>query len=188
MITYLTGDATDPKIPGNKIIAHVCNDIGAWGRGFVLSLSKRWQKPEKQYRSWFSQQENSLIDPELSSKLTIGYPLELGAVQYVRVELRDVSEEKCEYTYIANMIGQRGILDNDGLPPIRYDALEICLRDVASFAYNTSSSVHMPRIGCGLAGGKWQEIEPLIEKCFGGIGVYVYDFETGDARTVKWKK
>ena len=24
-----------------------------------------------------------------------------------------------------------------------------------------SASVHMPRIGCGLAGGKWEEIEPI---------------------------
>ena len=26
------------------------------------------------------------------------------------------------------------------------------------------ASVHMPRIGCGLAGGKWERIEPLIER------------------------
>lgn len=37
----------------------------------------------------------------------------------------------------------------------------------------------MPRIGCGLAGGQWEEIEPLIvsqliEK---GVAVTVYDFK-----------
>jgi hypothetical protein len=40
-IQYIAGDATAPIGDGNKIIAHVCNDIGAWGAGFVLAISKR---------------------------------------------------------------------------------------------------------------------------------------------------
>lgn len=39
--TYLKGDATCPQAKGVKIICHVCNDIGGWGKGFVLALSKR---------------------------------------------------------------------------------------------------------------------------------------------------
>jgi hypothetical protein len=37
----------------------------------------------------------------------------------------------------------------------------------------------MPRIGCGLAGGKWEEIEPLIKEELSakGIKTVVYDFE-----------
>lgn len=37
----------------------------------------------------------------------------------------------------------------------------------------------MPRIGCGLAGGKWEKIEPLINKNLieKGIDVFVYDYE-----------
>lgn len=27
-ITYLEDDATSPSTPGNKIIVHICNDIG----------------------------------------------------------------------------------------------------------------------------------------------------------------
>ena len=43
---------------------------------------------------------------------------------------------------------------------------------------NLEASVHMPRIGCGLAGGKWEEIEPIItdELTSQGIEVSVYDF------------
>jgi len=53
VITYVTGDATDvAHVPGKKIIAHVCNDIGRWGKGFVLSVSRRWPEPEKAYRQW----------------------------------------------------------------------------------------------------------------------------------------
>jgi len=44
-IAYVMGDATAPKADGPKIIVHVCNDVGAWGRGFVVALSRRWPEP-----------------------------------------------------------------------------------------------------------------------------------------------
>jgi len=36
----------------------------------------------------------------------------------------------------------------------------------------------MPRIGCGLAGGTWDRIEPLLHRTLtvAGIAVTVYDF------------
>jgi len=41
----------------------------------------------------------------------------------------------------------------------------------------TEASVHLPRIGCGLAGGEWSKIEPLLEKhiCVKDVAVFVYD-------------
>jgi O-acetyl-ADP-ribose deacetylase (regulator of RNase III) len=44
----------------------------------------------------------------------------------------------------------------------------------------------MPRIGCGLAGGKWGEVEPIIVRALREVETYVYDFDTGDNRTVGW--
>jgi hypothetical protein len=37
----------------------------------------------------------------------------------------------------------------------------------------------MPRIGCGLAGGEWAHVEPLILEtlCAANIVVTVYDFD-----------
>ncbi len=39
------------------------------------------------------------------------------------------------------------------------------------------ASVHMPRIGCGLAGGKWSRVEPLVTERLAkrDIAVTVYD-------------
>jgi hypothetical protein len=37
-IRNLTGDATRPIGRGNKIIAHVCNDQGRRGKGFVMAI------------------------------------------------------------------------------------------------------------------------------------------------------
>jgi len=71
-LNYRIGDATQPYGVGNKVLVHVCNDVGAWGKGFVLAISKRWKEPEKQYRQW--------------SKGDIDMPFQLGNVGYVQVE------------------------------------------------------------------------------------------------------
>ena len=60
-INYLNGDATNPTGNGNKIIVHICNDIGGWGKGFVMAISKRWKQPEHQYREWFKTKDNNFV-------------------------------------------------------------------------------------------------------------------------------
>lgn len=172
MIEYLTGDATDPQVPGPKIIAHVCNDVGGWGRGFVLSVTQRYPVAEWAYRGWYQQ----TIDPIREDP-----PFKLGEVQLIKVAT-DV--------YVANMIGQHDIMVKDGVPPIRYDDVEKCLQTLRICAKVLNASVHMPRIGCGLAGGKWEAIEPIIERSLAldDVKTYVYDFNTGDARTIPWQR
>ncbi|QDW19252.1 macro domain-containing protein [Flavobacterium sp. KBS0721] len=153
-IQYRKGDATAPQSENNKIIVHICNDIGGWGKGFVMAISKRWKKPENQYREWFKSKDG----------------FELGKVQFVQVE---------EDLWVANLIGQHKInKDENGNAPIRYDAIEDGLKEVASFAKENNASVHMPRIGCGLAGGKWEMIEPIILQRLSNndVEVVVYDF------------
>ncbi|MDR1976123.1 MAG: macro domain-containing protein [Campylobacteraceae bacterium] len=150
MIFFVQGDATDPKGEGNKIIAHICNDIGGWGRGFVLSLSKRWREPRSAYIRWFISQENFI----------------LGEVQFVAVS---------DQISVANMIAQRDVEAIDGVPPIRYDALEKCLSKVQKEAKRKDASVHMPRIGCGLAGGRWEKVEEIIKATLLDVDVFVYD-------------
>jgi len=76
------------------------------------------------------------------------------------------------------MIGQHGLKRTGGKPPpIRYEAIEAALVKVAEEAKKLKASVHMPRIGCGLAGGTWDKIEPIIKGtlCVEGIEVFVYD-------------
>lgn len=153
-INYLNGDATRPNEPKNKVIVHVCNDMGGWGKGFVLAISKRWKNPEAKYREWYKSKND----------------FSLGEVQFVQVET-DI--------WIANLIGQHKMnKDELGNPPIRYDAILTGLQKVSVFALKLDASIHMPRIGCGLAGGTWDKIEPLIEQSLisTGIPVFVYDF------------
>lgn len=65
-----------------------------------------------------------------------------------------------------------------GNPPIRYEAVRSALEKVAAHALQHDASVHMPRIGCGLAGGTWDKIEPLLTEWLSnkGVQVTVYDF------------
>src|SRR6187431_680386 len=110
-ITYWKGDATCPQAKGVKVIGHVCNDIGGWGKGFVLALSKRWERPEAEYRAWHATGKAG------------GFGL--GAVQFVQVE---------PSVWVANMVGQRGTKRGSSGPPIRYDALARCLEAVGTKA------------------------------------------------------
>src|SRR5438128_1572890 len=135
-ITYLKGDATAPQAKGVTVIAHVCNDRGGWGKGFVLAVSERWPGPEEAYRAWHRDRSENDFG--------------LGAVQFVQVEPR---------TWVANLVAQHGLRGGSQGPPIRYEAVEACLEKVATKAKELRASVHMPRIGCGLAGGKWQLVE-----------------------------
>ena len=153
-IEYVIGDATAPVGFGDKLIIHVCNDIGAWGAGFVMALSKRWKSPEWYYRTWFRMKENFC----------------LGAVQFVQVD---------KTLFVANMIGQSGIYSANGIPPIRYDAIDLCLQQVSGYCAQKKMTVHAPRFGAGLAGGDWTKIEQLIIKNLinNGIAVTIYDLE-----------
>jgi len=159
-IRYVSGDATDPIGDGRKFIIHCCNDMGLWGAGFVVALSKKWKNPEIRYREW--SREFLLGNKDRGDFC-------LGNVQFVRVE-KDI--------VVANMIGQHGVGWKNGIPPIRYDSIEKCLKKVAKFATHNNAEVHAPRFGAGLAGGDWNKIEELIvdRLIHKGIGVTIYDF------------
>jgi hypothetical protein len=55
--------------------------------------------------------------------------------------------------------------------------VETGLLRVAEMAKVKQAGVHMPRIGCGLAGGTWDKIDPIIQRtlCDQGVRVIVYD-------------
>ena len=148
---YLKGDAVYPLGSNHKFIVHICNNIGAWGGGFTKSISRRWKQPEVAYRNLKSRP--------------------LGSVQFIQVDTSIT---------VANIIGQASIITRtrrNDRPPIRYEAVQIALKLVAAEALKYQASIHMPRIGCGLAGGKWECIEPIIEQELvnAGIDVSVYD-------------
>jgi len=133
-IRYLSGDATDPQAAGPKIIAHCCNDLGRWGRRFVLALSDRWAEPAADYRTW--------------AKLGTAGGFDLGAVRFVEVRA-DI--------HVANMIRQHGIKKGSSGPPIRYDAIGAALAAVGIARWSWGPRSTCPGSGAGWPGasGNW---------------------------------
>jgi O-acetyl-ADP-ribose deacetylase (regulator of RNase III) len=153
-LSIVPGDAVYPTGPGNKLIVHICNDIGHWGGGFTRPLTRRWLLPQMMYFD-YHQIRN------------VEEPLELGTVMKCKVE---------DGIWVVNLIGMRGTRRSSVVPPIRYEAVRKGLLRVARMAGHHSATVHMPKIGCGLAGGEWERMRPIIERtlCQQGIDVTVY--------------
>jgi len=148
-IKYVRGSATDPQGDGNLIIAHITNNRGGWGRGFVQAITKVSILPEKAYRA----------EPKAR---------ELGFVQMVRIR---------PLLYVANMCAQQAYVTRARPVAVDYDALGICLDQLMRYATDLDASVHCPRIGTGLGGGRWEVIQALLTQRLvaNGIQVTVYD-------------
>lgn len=151
-ITYVRGDATQPVGSGLKYLCHIVNGRGLWGKGFVVAVSRRWMQVRKAYKDWAKDKEEFYV----------------GNIQLVPVR---------DDLVVVNMIAQLDIARSKDDRPLDYQALGDCLGMVAAVA-DGSGSVHMPRIGCGLAKGSWQMVEPLIVRhlCERDIPVTVYDW------------
>lgn len=160
VIQYLVGDATSPRGNGEKIIAHVVND-GAphWGAGFARAVAKRWPKVQDDFIAWTEEDRSHL---------------RLGQTREFPIEA-DLS--------IFHMVAQRGY-GKSTKPLIRYQHLESCLRALSALAKERSLSVHMPRIGCGQAGGNWEVVSEMIDDilCREGVSVTVYDLPSERAQ------
>lgn len=151
-ISYVFGDATYPRLTGTDVLVHVVNDGAViWGAGFGKAVRFRWPQAQSQFRKWVK--------------------LEARRLRLGEIHVCSISPK----FWIVQLIAQHGYGPST-LPRIRYDSLRICLTKLADFMGTTGAVLHMPRIGCGEAGGHWGKIYPLIEEtlCAHGIEVVVY--------------
>ena len=152
-LTAVYGDATDPRGPGRRIIAHIVNDkTPNWGAGFARQMRTKWQLVQDDFRRWANQEKGNLA---------------LGNTHMTRVA-KDLS--------VVHMVAQRGYGPSQR-PRIRYGALRRCLEQLAELALKRRATVHMPRIDSGQAGGHWGIISELIDGTLvaKGVEVTVYD-------------
>lgn len=157
MINYVKGNLLSPAGNGERFLCHCVNNEGRMGAGVALALMTKWPQVRSDYIGWYN------LDVDFY----------LGNIQIIRVE-PEIS--------VVNIIGQDGCGFKNGIAPIRYDALRFGFEKLSDFIIgslplNVNPSVHCPRIGCGLAGGTWEEVEKIIEEtvCKAGIPVTVYD-------------
>lgn len=151
-IHYVDGDATAPRGEGRKFIFHIVNDVTAnWGGNFAKALARKYPVVQDDFRQW--------VDEDRSR-------LQLG-----RFHLADVGAD----TAVVTLIAQKGYGANRK-QRVSYMALAQCLNGAVEVALQESASAHMPKIGTGMAGGRWAIIRELIERTLvaAGIEVTVY--------------
>lgn len=160
-IKYVKGDATKPQTDTeNAVIVHCCNDLGAWGSGFVLALNKAFgDGPRVEYLRMVQMLKRAK-DPLM------------GAICFAELPYTEDP-----HILVCNLIGQQGVVGPNNPVPVKYSAIAKGYATLAIEAESFSStpSIHMPRMGCGLAGGKWEKIEELIHQELSDFDVTVYD-------------
>jgi O-acetyl-ADP-ribose deacetylase (regulator of RNase III) len=145
MLTIKEGDLLDAT---ESIIGHQCNTKGSMGKGVALALVNKY--PE-------------IKDPYVKVCKTYGSLL-LGSTQFTPVH---------DGKIIANIFGQ----NEYGGKKIntKYDALRAGLFLVCDKAKTEGLSVALPYgIGCGLAGGDWGIVLPMIEKAAETCNITLY--------------
>lgn len=161
---YIKGDlfkSIDGKTP--ILVPHVCNDIGGWGSGFVVAISKFDNTAEDSYRKWFNR------EPSIS--MVTSLRTALGETQVVWCK------DKVE---IANMCAQHRTITMGESKPIRYWALAKCMKWIAdNMAADkiAAKEIWCPKFGAGLARGDWDFIETLIKEIWVDQGIPVTVFE-----------
>ncbi|MDQ2880379.1 MAG: ImmA/IrrE family metallo-endopeptidase [Actinomycetota bacterium] len=154
-IVFVTADIAAAKADGPLLIAHVVSDSArSWSRrGVAAALARRYPSAASAFHSW------ALADPT---------HLQLGAVHSVPVTgTPDVT--------VVSMVAQRGY-GPSATPRLSYTALADALSLITSIAIEHGAEVHVPRIGAGQAGGRWDLIEGAVERTLvrAGVAVTVY--------------
>jgi O-acetyl-ADP-ribose deacetylase (regulator of RNase III) len=156
-IRHLQSDLIDfGEDRGPVIVAHVVNDSAhAWSRrGVAATLAARWPQAARAFRAW------TIASPE---------NLRLGSIH--ACEQRDGDRN----VTIVSMVAQQGF-GPGAVTRLHYDALHETLAAVADLAQRTGATVHIPRIGAGQAGGRWDLIESELAAVIAdkGIGLVVH--------------
>ena len=141
-ITELKGDLLSSPA---KIRCHQVNCRGLMGAGLAKQVKAKYPEAYEQYKALCDQFGSSL----------------LGHTQFVICH---------DGTVMANLFAQ----DDYGTDKVQTNmtAMDECLSQVAAFAFRVNQMPAFPKyMGCGLAGGDWDEVSSLIANYF--------DFKSG---------
>ena len=147
------GDACNCEAGVPTLLAHVVNNRGLWGAGFVLAISRRWPEIKRYYDKRCKYYE------ERPEEL-------LGSIQCVDAA-QDIT--------VVNMFAMAGVYHSRYNPtPLQTDSLFRCLKALRRKAETDGYRViQMPKIGAGLARGDWSTILKIIKTIFAGSAVIV---------------
>ncbi len=129
------------------IIAHGVNCGRVMGSGLALQIKEKWPQVYADYRGHFVYRDQPDWHELLGDNLTSVINKDLLVVScFTQVYYGKVKPYK----------GAKQHLD--------YEALKKCLLSVFCRGRSTIMPVHLPKIGCGLAGGDWIKVKKIIEE------------------------
>lgn len=140
-----------------RVIAHGCNTMGAYGAGIAGQIARRWPQARRAYGEMLNRSE-----------------FRLGSAQLV--DLLDGSSTS-ENKFLFNLGTQR--------KPGRDASIWGVFLSFANMAEVCAVSgfdrVAIPRIGCGIGGLSWIEVRPAIQEAVErsskpDLEIIVYDF------------
>ena len=169
MITIKKGDIIEAlKYSEIRFLAHGVNCSGGFGSGIAGQIAKEFPKVRNEYLKKYKEGRD-IYHP---------YGWMLGDIQPVEVEIFHEARiipigkknveipEAISKPHIINCAIQKDY-GSDGKEYVDYEAVRDCMKHLKVFA-NHSSSIGIPRIGSGLAGGDWSRIENIIVDVFDG--------------------
>ncbi len=124
------------------IIVHGCNVSGGFGSGVAGQIAKLYPEARKAYM-------------EILGRASLDKPHTylLGDIQVVRIQ---------DDFWIVNAFTQEKYGGEPGVKYASAIAIAEAMEKTAVFAAGMKLDVHTPKIGCGLGGLDWIEVEPMM--------------------------
>ena len=142
------------------IICHQVNCQGVMGSGIALAIRNKWPIVFEEYKKY--------VDKKLEFDGWSGGAPDADSLlgDFLPVQVDD-------NLWVGNLFSQCSYGRNPAAQRFgrytSYDALDICFRNVATWATVMEGDevvlreVHYPQIGCGLGGGDWSIVSKIID-------------------------
>ncbi|MFW5962600.1 MAG: macro domain-containing protein [bacterium] len=152
MINIIEGDLLQAN---TDIIGHQTNCVGVFGAGIAKQIAKKYPYVKKEYTTYCKQKKPKEL---------------LGTYQI----------SKTNSFLIANLFGQLhygryGEYYSKYKRQTRYNMLKSALESLHN-DYPTQAIALPYQIGCGLAGGNWEQVKAIIDDVFNDSIVYLYKY------------
>lgn len=141
MIKEIKGDLLTS---GADILCHQTNYVGVMGAGIAYAIKTKLLTPEQHM--------------EYQKYCQLHGAAALGSVQFIHLSSGQ---------YVANIFSQDDFYSKRKDTITDYSAMEKALIEVDKFALANRLTVAIPGyMGCGIAGGDWDRVKPIIRQIF----------------------
>lgn len=144
------------------------------GSGLAEQVNKKWPGVASLYKK--SHKTHGLELGQIVALGGIGLPKE--AARFVH----EVSNQLPPAVVFVNAMTQLHYGRDKNVQYADYDAIFEAFTKILPIA-RLGMTVNIPYIGCGLANGKWEAVEPIIESALGDVPVIVWDYEPAISST-----